>query len=341
MRSTHPYKTTVLSADSPAQFEAAVVAAAAVLKQGGLVALPTETVYGLAGNALDPEAVSSIFTAKGRPPHNPMIVHVADASMATACAAEWPQAAQKLADAFWPGPLTLVVPRATRIPDIVAAGGPTVAIRWPAHPIMLAVIRACGFPLAAPSANISNRASPTTANHVLRQLGGRIPLIVDGGACNVGIESTVVDLTSEPAQVLRPGMIHEQALRAVVGDLKTGSTGHPGALKSPGMLRRHYSPAARLLVWAWRSEEDLLGRLAAAGFRPGETAIVSHNLIPGAAGFGRVAVVPRDARAFARSLYGELHACDDAGLKLIIVEEPPNGSEWKGIWDRLMRASAE
>jgi L-threonylcarbamoyladenylate synthase len=184
----------ILSTHTPALFDIAVARAAEMLRRGEIVALPTETVYGLAANALDTTAVQKIFTAKGRPAHNPIIVHVSDLAMAQRCVSVWPDLAAKLAGAFWPGPLTLVLPCAAQIPDVVTAGGNTVGIRWPSHPFMQAVIRTCGFPLAAPSANRSNEISPTNAEHVTRSLGERIPLIVDGGPSQVGIESTVIDL---------------------------------------------------------------------------------------------------------------------------------------------------
>jgi L-threonylcarbamoyladenylate synthase len=339
-RNSIPEPTELLTAETPSLFDAAVRRAAEVLRQGRLVGLPTETVYGLAANAFDPGAVANIFQTKGRPSNNPLIVHVADAAMAQSCVRVWPSLAERLAEAFWPGPLTLVLPRADKVPDIVTAGGGTVAIRWPAHPLMLAVIKACGFPLAAPSANLSNRASPTTAQHVLQQLGGRIPLVIDGGPCHVGIESTVLDVTCNPPLLLRPGMIHEAALVAVTGALATGHGGSGGVLRSPGMLEKHYSPNARLLVRSWKDEAGLGELLRAAGAAPGTTGIIAHTQIPRDAGYARVAVVPRDAQAFARALYAELHQCDAAGVELIVIEQLPEGPEWQGVQDRLQRAAA-
>src|SRR6185312_10745770 len=207
--------TEVLSTHTRALFNAAVARAVELLRAGQVVALPTETVYGLAANALDAQAVARIYEVKGRPANNPVIVHVASVGMAKRCVAEWPTLAEKLAKAFWPGPLTMVLPRAINIPDIVTAGGQTVGVRWPSHPFIQEVIRACDFPLAAPSANLSNQISPTNAGHVAKQFGGKITLIVDGGQAQVGIESTVVDVTAEPPRLLRPGMIHEEALMAV------------------------------------------------------------------------------------------------------------------------------
>ena len=195
----------------------AVSKAADVLKKGGLVALPTETVYGLAANALDSEAVRSIYLAKGRPTNNPLIVHISNLEMAKRCVSVWPDEAQILAESFWPGPLTMVLPRKKFIPDIVTGGGDTVAIRCPDNPIFRAVIETCGFPLAAPSANRSNHISPTMVEHVRISLGDKIPLILDGGVCRVGIESTVVDLSRLPEwRVLRPGMITKEEIDSVL-----------------------------------------------------------------------------------------------------------------------------
>ena len=191
-------KTEILSTHNPQLFSDAIKRAAALLRAGEVVALPTETVYGLAANALDERAVAKIFQIKGRPAHNPLIVHVASHEMARRCAKNFPALAEKFAKAFWPGPLTLVLPGAEHLPGNVTAGGQTVGIRWPGHPFIQAVVRECDFPLAAPSANLSNRVSPTNAEHVRAQLAGKIPLIVDGGQSQVGIESTVLDLSVSP-----------------------------------------------------------------------------------------------------------------------------------------------
>lgn len=331
--------TLVLPTHTPALLAEAVAQAAEVLRAGGLVAVPTETVYGLAANALDPAAVRAIFAAKGRPMHNPVIVHIADRGMARACASAWPAAADRLADAFWPGPLTVVVPRAAVIPDAVTGGGPTVGVRWPQHPFMQAVIRACGFPLAAPSANRANALSPTTAEHVLAALDGRVPLVVDAGACNVGIESTVVDVTAAPARVLRPGMIHEESLAAVLGEVAAGAAGGD-TLRSPGLLPRHYAPRAPLRVLAWSDDADLRRRLAAAQIEPAQTHLLVHSQLPSPEGFARVCLVPHDAEAYARALYAELHQCDALGAGAIVVEALPDEPAWRGLADRLRRAAA-
>ncbi len=331
----------ILPTHTPALFDEAVRRAAAALRAGEVVGLPTETVYGLAANALDAQAVAKIYETKGRPAHNPIIVHVAGLEMARGCASAWPAAADRLAAAFWPGPLTLVVPRAAGIPDIVTAGGGTVGVRWPGHPFMQAVIRACGFPLAAPSANPSNQVSPTNAEHVRRLLGARVPLIIDGGQAQVGIESTVLDLTVEPTRVLRPGMIHEESLRAVLGETR-GPEGvaSGGALRSPGQLEKHYSPRARLVVLAWRDEAELLSLLAELGLPMADCHLIAHAQVPHAEGFAGVSLIPHDAEAFARALYAEWHRCDEAGARVIVMEALPEGPEWRGLEDRLRRAAS-
>ena len=343
--------TEILPTHTPALFAAAVTRAAELLRAGEVVALPTETVYGLAANALDENAVAKIFQIKGRPAHNPIIVHVASNEMARTCVTGWPDVAEKLARAFWPGPLTLVLPRAEKISDTVTAGGATVGVRWPGHPFMQAVIRECGFPLAAPSANLSNQISPTNAEHVRAQLDGKIPLIVDGGQSQVGIESTVLDLTVSPPRILRPGMIHLESLAAVAGNIQHptspaapkrsegGNIQHP-KLKSPGLLAKHYSPKAKLVVLDWQDDAELHAQLSTLNSQLSTSFIIAHTKIPGGFRAENVSVIPHDAEAFARALYAELHRCDAAGAELIIVEAPPETPEWSGIADRLRRAAA-
>ena len=344
----------ILPAHTPALFQAAVRRATSQLQAGGVVVLPTETVYGLAANAFDAQAVARVYRIKGRPAHNPVIVHVSSLEMAQACSASWPETASRLASAFWPGPLTLVLPRSSRIPDIVAAGGPTVALRFPCHPIMRAVIEACGFPLAAPSANLSSMVSPTTASHCAQALEGRVQIAVDGGPCQVGIESTVVDLTLSPPRLLRPGMISSESVQAVLAtcgakdhsSVGEKAQGLPGSepLRSPGMLDKHYAPQARLLVWSWKSEGALQERLLSLGPAEGPVHVIAHTEIPlhldlPGADSG-VSVIPHDPEAFARALYSELHACDARGVRTLVVETVPNSPRWEGIADRLRRAAS-
>jgi L-threonylcarbamoyladenylate synthase len=328
--------------DTPARFVEALGIATTLLQGDQVVALPTETVYGLAGNALSAVAVERIFEIKGRPAHNPLIVHVAAWEQVHQCVAHWPDVGTKLAQAFWPGPLTLVVPKSNEVPDVTTGGGDTVAVRWPFHPFMQSVIRACNFPIAAPSANLSNRLSPTFAAHVQKQLDGRVPLIVDGGASNVGIESTVVDLVGGRARILRPGIIHRESLEAVVGTVDIGdSEANEGAtLRSPGQLSKHYSPEARLVVWAWDDADDLAKQLDCFAGKYRSVHVLAHTHLPEMEHYTRVCLVPHDPEAYARAIYSELHQCDEEGADLIIVEAVPNESVWGGIRDRLIRASS-
>jgi L-threonylcarbamoyladenylate synthase len=338
-------RTEVLATDTRAAFQAALEQAAERLRAGEVVAVPTETVYGLAANAFNAQAVQRIFEVKGRPPHNPVIVHVANRKMIRRCVSHWPPEADKLANAFWPGPLTLVLRKSPAVPDVVTAGGETVGVRWPSHPFIQALIRLCGFPLAAPSANPSNALSPTSAQHVAQSLAGKVSLVVDGGRSQVGIESTVVDVSGRPLRVLRPGMIHAESLRAALGGTKArlqmgaSSTTAGKPLRSPGRLPKHYSPLAKLVIWSWRNESDLRGQLATSPWPMAHCHIIAHRHVPVGLPGTRVSVIPHDPVAFARALYAELHRCDEEGARLIVVETVPDTPEWHGITDRLRRAA--
>jgi L-threonylcarbamoyladenylate synthase len=334
-------QTRVLTVETAELFQSAVREAVTLLRRGEIVALPTETVYGLAANALDANAVEKIYAAKGRPAHNPVIVHVASLEMARQCIAHWPEEANRLASALWPGPLTLVLPRAPIIPEVVTAGGSTVGVRFPLHPLMRKVIEQCGFPLAAPSANPANQISPTTAEHVAEGLAGRIPLIIDAGPTSVGIESTVLDLSGEQVRILRPGMISARSIEKVLNRSISSGPNDTAQLKSPGLLRKHYSPRARLIVTSWRNEAELCDHLKSTGIRSEAVHVLAYDCIPQMNPFGRVAIIPHDEDAYARALYAELHRSDQLGASLIVVERPPAGAEWEGIHDRLKRASAE
>jgi L-threonylcarbamoyladenylate synthase len=338
----------VLGTFSEAELSEALEQAVGLLKKGGLIALPTETVYGLAADARNAQAVKNIYQVKGRPAFNPIIVHVASLEMAKKCVASWPLKAEKLARAFWPGPLSLVLKRSSLIPDVVTAGGDTVAVRWPAHPVFQEVIQRCAFPLAAPSANRSNSVSPTTAEHVRASLGGRIPLILDGGPCPVGIESTVLDLSSlGKPQILRPGMISKEMIDAVLEDeLPFPSTSLCGKqdeqpnLKSPGQLPRHYSPEASLFLVSCENEEELLRFLEQRGLKPADVALVLiHLQVQGQ--YKLKFHLPKEPKAYAQQLYSTLHRCDAAECKAILVEPVPRTSQWEGVRDRLKRASAK
>lgn len=341
--------TEVIQVNTAQAFNLAVEAASQLLSAGQVVALPTETVYGLAANALHPEAVEKIFHIKGRPAHNPVIVHVSSINMARECSSSWPETAQKLADAFWPGPLTLVLPKSPAIPNSITAGGNTVGLRWPSHPLMQAVIQKCQFPLAAPSANLSTQTSPTLASHVLQSLNHKIPLVVDAGPCNVGIESTVIDLTVHPPQILRPGMIHAEAIQAVLGELQTPNPkASSETARSPGLMDRHYAPSSPILLASWNNESDLLQQIQHTLPSPNPTptrqtlpptCVICHNHPPSPKRFARVSIIPHDPDAYARALYSELHACDSLRPALIVIENVPNTPPWLGIADRLRRAA--
>jgi L-threonylcarbamoyladenylate synthase len=299
------------------------------LRRGELVAFPTETVYGQGANALDDEAVARIFAAKGRPSFNPLIVHVLDGAAAQELVTQWPDAAQKLTARFWPGPLSLVVPRRAIVPPRVCAGLDTVAVRAPAHPVARALLKAAGVPLAAPSANRFTELSPTRAAHVEAALGDRVSMILDGGACEVGIESTVLDLSGKAPVLLRPGTISKTELEAIIGsiaDASTPSTDAPRA--SPGMVARHYAPRARLHLFTPGEPVEKRGRTGA---------ILRDT--PRAAEFDESIVLPRDAIGYARGLYDALHSLDAAGCDEVWIENVPDGEEWRGVRDRLARAT--
>lgn len=334
----------LISATDNKNIKSAVEEAVKLLRAGEIVALPTETVYGLAANALNPDAVAKIFKAKGRPPTNPIIVHVDSIEMAKKCVKKWGALADKLAQNFWPGPLTLVLEKSEIIPDIVTAGGKTVGVRFPSHPIIVAVIQECGFPLAAPSANLSSRISPTTAQHVLKSLGDKIPLIIDGGECNIGIESTVLDITTHPPRILRPGLIHQESLSAVIGGrvIKSDSIESSAQnLKSPGLLRKHYSPNAKLILEKWNNEQELGKIIERYGCERELTHILTiSNPLPNNT-YGKVIIMPKQAKSYAKALYSELHKCDEEGAKWIIAQYPPETSEWHAVIDRLRRASTD
>jgi L-threonylcarbamoyladenylate synthase len=288
------------------------------------VAIPTETVYGLGANALDARAVARIYEVKGRPSSSPLIVHVASVEMARDLVTEWPEAAGLLAARYWPGPLTMVLPKAQVAPDIVTAGLPTVGLRMPAHPVALELIRRAGVPIAAPSANRFTEVSPTTAEHVRRSLGGAIDMIVDGGACEVGIESAVISLAGAPA-LLRPGMLKREDMEAVLGQpVAVAGVQGEGAHPSPGMHERHYSPRTPVVV--------VCGALP-----PGRGAYLWRRRSLNAE---LKISMPDDPGEYARRLYGALHQADAAGLEWIAVEALPDTPEWAGIADRVGRAVA-
>ena len=293
--------------------------AAELIRRGDLVAMPTETVYGLAANALDARAVERIFEAKGRPRTSPLIVHVDSVEMARGLAGEWPVTAERLAQAYWPGPLTLVVSKRSIVPDVVTAGLATVALRMPRHPVALALIRKAGVPIAAPSANRFTEVSPTTAEHVRESLD--VP-VLDGGPCQVGIESTVVSLVGAPT-LLRPGAVTREQVEAVVGPVAIYARAeHTDADPSPGLNRRHYSPRTRLIL----GPPPAIGRGACMSMGGDDSRIVR---------------MPTDAASYAARLYDTLRRLDHQHLDWIAVEPPPDAPEWAAVHDRLRRAAAQ
>jgi len=294
--------------------------AARIVREGGLVVFPTETVYGLGANALDANAVRKIFALKGRPATSPLIVHVASVEQAKELAAEWLPEAERLARKYWPGPLTLVVPKKAIIPDEVTAGLATVGLRMPRHPVALELLRAAGVPIAAPSANRFTQLSPTTAEHVREAFGVETPFLLDGGPCEVGLESTVIAVTREGLEVLRPGMA------AVEDAIATGMPVDEGeAHRSPGQHRKHYSPKTRIILVS-RGRLPKEGRGAYLWLDYNAAAEVRRRM-PGA------------PEAYAAEIYKTLHDLDKQGLDWIAVELPPEESEWAAVRDRLVRAA--
>ena len=298
--------------------------AAELIRQGRLVAFPTETVYGLGANALDPNAVERIYRAKGRPPTSPLIVHVASADEAQELVSSWPPKAETLADRYWPGPLTLVLPKKPVVPDIVTAGLPTVGVRVPAHPVALDLLREAGVPIAAPSANPFTSLSPTEVDHVARSLGEKVDFVLDGGATDVGIESTVLSLAGPRPELLRPGMIEREAIEELIGPVEDAGRieeAHP----SPGLHRTHYSPKTPLI-------------LVEKGMLP-STGKGAYLWIRSPAEAAHAVEMPSRPKAYAARLYGVLHELDREDWDWIAVETPPAGDRWAGITDRLRRAA--
>jgi L-threonylcarbamoyladenylate synthase len=292
---------------------AALAHAAALIRSGRLVAFPTETVYGLGANALDAAAVERIFAAKRRPHSSPLIVHVDSLEMARGLASRWPEAAEKLARRYWPGPLTLVVAKCPEIPEIVTAGLPTVGLRMPAHPMALALIHAAGVPIAGPSANRFTALSPTAAAHVPEELAD---FVLDGGPARVGIESTVLSLVDAPL-LLRPGVIPLPEIEAEIGPVAVAGDPSAGPHASPGMHRRHYCPSTPLL---------LLDADAPPPAGRGAWLRIGREM-------------PADPREYAAVLYDTLHRLDVQNLDWIAVENPPDTPAWAGVRDRLRRAA--
>lgn len=318
--------------------EAAVKKAASRLLNGEVVAIPTETVYGLAANAFDESAVAKIFAAKGRPQDNPLIVHIAAIDELAQLVTDVPESAKRLAKAFWPGPLTMILPRSDRVPAGVSAGLPTVAVRMPVHPAAAAVIRAAGVPLAAPSANLSGSPSPTNAAYVLADMDGRIPLILDGGACKVGVESTVVSLTGDVPRVLRPGGVTVEQLRGVLGEVEVDDAVlhklKDGAVAaSPGMKYKHYAPRADITILKGTFEQFcdyVAGKDATILCFQGEESHFPHAVTYGKA---------HDGASQAARLFDALRELDEHGAATVYARCPELDGMGLAVYNRLIRAA--
>ena len=318
-------------------------AAAQIIKNGGLVAIPTETVYGLGANGLSETAVAKIFAAKGRPQDNPLILHVADAEEIEKFCHDIPPAAYALADAFWPGPLTMVLPARDTVPKCTTAGLPTVAVRCPDCDVTRQIIRLAGVPIAAPSANISGKPSTTTAQHVLHDHDGKIQLIVDGGPCRVGVESTIVDLTEERPRLLRPGGITPEQLIAVLGDLVvdkavTAQIDKDAVVKAPGMKYKHYAPQSEVIIVAGSREK------AAAyihrHFQPGDRVLCFEEELPlytncNPLSYGKES----DVSTLSAGLFAALRKLDDPGISKVYARCPEGGGVAYAVQNRLKKAA--
>lgn len=316
-----------------------IAEAARVFAGGGLVAFPTETVYGLGARGLHPDEVAKIFAAKGRPPGHPVILHVDGEAMARTLASEWSRTASRLAEKFWPGPLTLVVPRAETVPAAVSGGLDTVGIRAPKHAVARALIREVGEPLAAPSANAHMHVSPTTAEHVVSSLGDRVDLVLDAGPCEVGIESTVVAV-GDPPRVLRPGSVSLDRLREVAHRIEYGEVTIEGDAPraAPGMAAKHYAPKTKVVLAA-RGREAVAA--AIRGAASVAAIVVTEEARVAAKGASPLIVLPDEPAAYARGLFAALHRVDAARVDLVVIEDVPADPAWWAVRDRLSRASRE
>jgi L-threonylcarbamoyladenylate synthase len=319
-------------ADVAARRAGEIAAAVAALRRGELVGLPTETVYGLAADAANPAAVARIFALKGRPADHPLIVHLDSAAQLAQWCAHVPAQAEALAAAFWPGPLTMILPRAAWVPDAVTGGQDTVGLRCPAHPLALAVLQAFGGGLAAPSANRFGRISPTRAAHVRDEFGDRLPIVLDGGDCAIGIESTIVDLSGAVPRILRPGRISRTAIEGVIGLVRAG--GDASSPRASGTLEAHYAPRTPMLLLSRGPLLREAREQSALGKRPG---LLLLGALPDDAA-GRA--LPALPDAYAQGLYASLRALDAEGHQVLLVERPPDAPEWTAVLDRLRRATA-
>ena len=313
--------------------------AAQVIRDGGLVAFPTETVYGLGADAMNERAVRRIFEAKGRPADNPLIVHVADREMLSTVAAQISSRAERLIQHFWPGPLTLVLKRGPEVALSVSAGLETVAVRMPRSKAALQLLESAGRPIAAPSANASGRLSPTSAQHVLEDLAGKIDIVLDAGPANIGIESTVLDLTSDPPMILRPGWTTTEALSEIAGPVdRTGSEDR--LRSSPGTRHRHYSPLARVVLAEGATGSDLQ-RICQELLAQGPVGFVGHTdiVIDDDPRFRKV-IIENSPEQYARSIYGAMRFLDECEPVAIVVEGIADRGQGEAVMDRLRRAAS-
>lgn len=319
----------------------AVTEAARILDRGGLVAFPTETVYGLGADAFSDSSIRKVFEAKGRPSDNPLIVHISDTELIGTISATFPEIGWTLARTFWPGPLTMVVPKADRISNLVTAGLDSVAVRMPNHPVALSMIRKLGRGIVAPSANISGRPSPTTARHVYDDLNGRIDLILDSGATRIGVESTVLDITVTPPVILRKGGLSKEAIETVIGSVDSNPQGEL-LNRSPGVRHLHYSPRAEVLLVKEGDESGLSGILQRVDIGTKKIGCILHS-IPDRQWGSNVSVrrIESDTERMSHLLFGLLRAFDKDGIDVIIVEEIEEKGLGSAVMDRLRRASAD
>lgn len=295
-----------------------VTRAVRVLRDGGLVGLPTETVYGLSADARNESAVRRVFSTKGRPLGHPLIVHVSDVDEARRWSSDWPDSAEHLAQAFWPGPMTIVVRCDHSVLDVVTGGRDTVALRVPAHPVAQAVLASFGGGLVAPSANLFGRVSPTTAAHVADDLGTSVDYVLDGGPCEIGLESTIVDCSVDPPQILRPGAIADSDVLETAGSLAPMT----GPSRAPGMLASHYAPSCEVVPVETRNDAD---RLLATDHRPGATEVLDATA---------------DPVEFAARLYAELRRCDREGRRRVVIVLPSDDGIGRAVRDRISKAAA-
>ena len=328
----------------PADNEQAPVIAAEIIKKGGLVAIPTETVYGLGADGLNPVAVANIFKVKGRPQDNPLILHIADASQMALFCRDIPESAYRLAEKFWPGPLTMVLPAREIVPKCTTAGLPTVAVRCPDCAITRDIIRLSGVPIAAPSANISGKPSTTTAAHVLSDHNGKIPMIVDGGSCRVGVESTIIDLTENPPRLLRPGGITPAQLESVLGKITvdkavTAQIDKDAVVKAPGMKYRHYAPQCQVVIVA--GSRETAAKYIRKQYKPGDRVLcfaeelpLYENCNPLSYGW------ESDVESLSAGLFAALRELDDPAVQKVYARCPQGDGIAYAVQNRLKKAAA-